>query len=150
MGIVEEVGKDVKKLKRGDRVVVPFTIACGSCFFCKSNLYSVCDNTNPNAQIAEAMYGYSGSGLFGFSHLYGGYAGGQAQYARIPFADVGPIKIESDIADEKVLFLSDIFPAGYQGAVNANIKSGDPSPFGAADQLACLPWLAPICSALRE
>jgi threonine dehydrogenase-like Zn-dependent dehydrogenase len=125
MGIVEEVGSDVKKLKRGDRVVVPFTIACGSCFFCKSDLWSVCDNTNPNAQMAETMYGYSGSGLFGFSHMYGGYAGGQAQYARIPFADVGPIKIESDIADEKVLFLSDIFPTGYQGAVNANIKEGD-------------------------
>ena len=125
MGVVEEVGKEVKKLKRGDRVVVPFTIACGSCFFCKSSLFSVCDNTNPNAQIAETMYGYTGSGLFGFSHLYGGYAGGQAQYARIPFADVGPIKIESDIEDEKVLFLSDIFPTGYQGAVNANIKPGD-------------------------
>ena len=125
MGIVEEVGSDVKKLKRGDRVVVPFTIACGSCFFCKSDLWSVCDNTNPNAQVAETMYGYTGSGLFGFSHMYGGYAGGQAQYARIPFADVGPIKIESDIADEKVLFLSDIFPTGYQGAVNANIKEGD-------------------------
>ena len=125
MGIVEEVGSEVKKLKRGDRVVVPFTIACGSCFFCASDLWSVCDNTNPNAQVAETMYGYSGSGLFGFSHLYGGYAGGQAQYARIPFADVGPIKIESDIPDEKVLFLSDIFPTGYQAAVNANIKPGD-------------------------
>ncbi|MGI4827682.1 MAG: zinc-dependent alcohol dehydrogenase [Janthinobacterium lividum] len=125
MGIVEEVGKDVKKLKRGDRVVVPFTIACGNCFFCKKDLWSVCDNTNPNAQIAETMYGYTGAGLFGFSHLYGGYAGGQAQYARIPFADVGPIKIESDIPDEKVLFLSDIFPTGYQGAVNANIEPGD-------------------------
>jgi threonine dehydrogenase-like Zn-dependent dehydrogenase len=125
MGIVEEVGSDVKKLKRGDRVVVPFTIACGSCFFCQSDLWSVCDNSNPNAQVAETMYGYSGSGLFGFSHLYGGYAGGQAQYARIPFADVGPIKIESDISDEKVLFLSDIFPTGYQAAVNANIKPGD-------------------------
>lgn len=125
MGIVEEVGSEVKKLKRGDRVVVPFTIACGSCFFCASDLWSICDNTNPNAQVAETMYGYSGSGLFGFSHLYGGYAGGQAQYARIPFADVGPIKIESDIPDEKVLFLSDIFPTGYQAAVNANIKPGD-------------------------
>jgi threonine dehydrogenase-like Zn-dependent dehydrogenase len=125
MGIVEEVGKAVTKLKRGDRVVVPFTIACGSCFFCSSKLWSLCDNTNPNAQVAETMYGYSGSALFGFSHIYGGYAGGQAQYARVPFADVGPIKIENDLPDEKVLFLSDIFPTGYQGADNANIEPGD-------------------------
>ena len=125
MGIVEEVGSAVKKLKRGDRVVVPFTIACGSCFFCKNKLWSVCDNTNPNAQVAETMYGYTGSALYGFSHIYGGYAGGQAQYARVPFADVGPIKIENDLPDEKVLFLSDIFPTGYQGAENANIKQGD-------------------------
>ncbi len=125
MGIVEEVGSAVTKLKRGDRVVVPFTIACGSCFFCKNKLWSVCDNTNPNAQVAETMYGYTGSALYGFSHIYGGYAGGQAQYARVPFADVGPIKIENDLPDEKVLFLSDIFPTGYQGAENANIKQGD-------------------------
>ena len=125
MGIVEEVGPEVKKLKRGDRVVVPFTIACGNCLFCKGDLWSLCDNTNPNAQIAETMYGYSGSALFGYSHIYGGYAGGQAQYARIPFADVGPIKVENDLPDDKVLFLSDIFPTGYQGAVNANIKPGD-------------------------
>ncbi len=125
MGIVEEVGPEVKKLKRGDRVVVPFTIACGNCLFCKGDLWSLCDNTNPNAQIAETMYGYSGSALFGYSHIYGGYAGGQAQYARIPFADVGPIKVENDLPDDKVLFLSDIFPTGYQGAVNANIKLGD-------------------------
>ena len=125
MGIVEEVGPEVKKLKRGDRVVVPFTIACGNCLFCKGDLWSLCDNTNPNAQVAETMYGYSGSALFGYSHIYGGYAGGQAQYARIPFADVGPIKIENDLPDDKVLFLSDIFPTGYQGAVNANIKPGD-------------------------
>ena len=125
MGIVEEVGSEVKKLQRGDRVVVPFTIACGNCLFCKGDLWSLCDNTNPNAHIAEEMYGYSGSALFGYSHIYGGYAGGQAQYARVPFADVGPIKIENDLPDEKVLFLSDIFPTGYQGAVNANIKPGD-------------------------
>ncbi len=125
MGIVEEVGSDVKKLKRGDRVVVPFTIACGSCLFCKKTLWSLCDNTNPNAQVAETMYGYTGSALFGFSHIYGGYAGGQAQYARVPFADVGPIKIENDLPDEKVLFLSDIFPTGYMGAENANIEPGD-------------------------
>ena len=125
MGIVEEVGPEVKKLKRGDRVVIPFTIACGNCLFCQKDLWSLCDNTNPNAHIAEEMYGYSGSALFGYSHIYGGYAGGQAQYARVPFADVGPIKIESDIADEKVLFLSDIYPTGYQGAENANIQPGD-------------------------
>jgi threonine dehydrogenase-like Zn-dependent dehydrogenase len=125
MGIVEEVGSEVKKLKHGDRVVIPFTIACGNCFFCQSKLWSLCDNTNPNAQVAETMYGYSGSALFGYSHIYGGYAGGQAQYARVPFADVGPIKIENDLDDEKVLFLSDIFPTGYMGAENANIKPGD-------------------------
>ncbi len=125
MGIVEEVGSEVKKLKRGDRVVIPFTIACGNCFFCKKDLWSCCDNTNPNAHIAEVAYGYTGSALFGFSHIYGGYAGGQAQYARVPFADVGPIKIENDLPDEKVLFLSDIFPTGYQAAVNANIEPGD-------------------------
>ena len=125
MGIVEEVGSEVKKLKRGDRVVVPFTIACGSCGFCNKDLWSLCDNSNPNGHIAEAAYGYSGSGLFGFSHMYGGYAGGQAQYARVPFADVGPIKIENDLPDEKVLFLSDIYPTGFQGADNAKIQPGD-------------------------
>ncbi len=125
MGIVEEVGPAVKNLKRGDRVVVPFTIACGNCLFCKKDLWSLCDNTNPNAQIAETMYGYSGSALFGYSHIYGGYAGGQAQYVRVPFADVGPIKIENDLPDEKVLFLSDIYPTGYMGAENANIQPGD-------------------------
>jgi threonine dehydrogenase-like Zn-dependent dehydrogenase len=125
MGIVEETGKDVTNLKRGDRVVVPFTIACGKCLFCKKKLWSACDNTNPNAHMMEALYGYSGSGLFGYSHMMGGYAGGQAQYARVPFADVGPLKIESDLPDEKVLFLSDIFPTGYMAAENAQIEEGD-------------------------
>jgi threonine dehydrogenase-like Zn-dependent dehydrogenase len=125
MGIVEEVGPEVKKLKRGDRVVVPFTIACGSCAFCSRQLWSCCDNTNPNAHIAETMYGYTGSALYGYSHIYGGYAGGQAQFVRVPFADVGPIKIESDVPDEKVLFLSDIYPTGYQGAENCKIQEGD-------------------------
>ncbi len=125
MGIVEEVGASVKNLKRGDRVVVPFTIACGSCLFCQDTLYGLCDNSNPNAALAEKMYGYSASALYGYSHIYGGYAGGQAQYARVPFADFGPIKIENDIPDEKLLFLTDIFPTGYMGAENANIKSGD-------------------------
>lgn len=125
MGEVVEVGPEVKNLKAGDRVVVPFTIACGNCFFCKEQLWSLCDNSNPNAWIAEKMYGYSASGLFGYSHMYGGYAGGQAQYVRVPFADVGPIKIESDLRDEQVVFLSDIFPTGYMAAENCNIRPGD-------------------------
>jgi threonine dehydrogenase-like Zn-dependent dehydrogenase len=125
MGIVEEVGSEVKNLKRGDRVVVPFTISCGNCLFCKKKMFSACDNTNPNARIAEAAYGYSGSALYGYSHMMGGYAGGQAQYVRVPFANVGPLKIDSDLPDEKVLFLSDIFPTGYMGAENANIEPGD-------------------------
>src|SRR5579863_2531133 len=125
MGIVEETGKEVTNLNRGDRVVVPFTIACGQCLFCKKQLWSACDNTNPNAHLMEGLYGYSGSGLFGYSHMMGGYAGGQAQYARVPFANVGPLKIESDLSDEKVLFLSDIFPTGYMAAENAQIQEGD-------------------------
>ena len=125
MGEVVEIGAEVRKLKKGDRVVVPFTIACGQCFFCKKNLWSLCDNTNPNAAIAEKLYGYSGSALFGYSHMYGGYAGGQAEYARVPFADVGPIKIPDGLSDEKVLFLSDIFPTGYMAAENCNIQPGD-------------------------
>ena len=116
MGEIVEVGSEVKERKVGDRVVVPFTIACGNCFYCKQQLWSLCDNSNPNASIAEALYGYSGSGLFGYSHMYGGYAGGQAQYVRVPFADVGPLKVESDLKDDQVLFLSDIFPTGYMAA----------------------------------
>jgi len=125
MGVVEEVGKEVTNLKRGDRVVIPFTISCGRCFFCRQQMWSACDNTNPNAHLMEAMYGYSGSALFGYSHMMGGYAGGQAQYVRVPFANVGALKIESDLPDEKVLFLSDIFPTGYMAAENANIHEGD-------------------------
>ena len=125
MGVVEEVGQEVTNLRRGDRVVVPFTIACGSCQFCKTKLWSACDNTNPNAHLMEAAYGYSGSGLFGFSHMMGGYAGGQAQYVRVPFANVGPLQIESDLPDEQVLFLSDIFPTGYMAAENAQVQEGD-------------------------
>lgn len=125
MGIVEEVGPEVTNLQRGDRVVVPFTIACGNCLFCRKKLWSACDNSNPNAHLMEAAYGYSGSALFGYSHMMGGYAGGQAQYARVPFANVGPLKIESDLPDEKVLFLSDIFPTGYMAAENAQIQPGD-------------------------
>ncbi len=126
MGVVEEVGPSVKNLKRGDRVVIPFGIACGNCYYCKNDLWSQCDNSNPNAALVEASTGgFSPSGLFGYSHLYGGYAGGQAEYARVPFADVGPLKIESDIADEKVLFLTDIFPTGYQAAEQCGIQPGD-------------------------
>ena len=125
MGEVVEVGSEVKKLKVGDRVVVPFTISCGECFFCTQGLWSACDNSNPNAWMQEKLYGHSGAGLFGYSHLMGGYAGGQAEYVRVPFADVGPIKIDSGLSDEQVLFLSDIFPTGYMAAENCQIKPGD-------------------------
>lgn len=127
MGEVVEVGAGVDrdKLKIGDRVVVPFTIACGNCFFCKRELWSCCDNSNPNYWMAEKLLGSSPSGLFGYTHMMGGYAGGQAQYARVPFADVGPLKIPEGIPDDKVVFLSDIFPTGYFGALNADIKPGD-------------------------
>jgi len=125
MGEVLEVGKDVPNLKKGDRVVVPFTICCGRCFYCQKGLWSLCDNSNPNAAVAERMYGQSGAGLFGYSHMFGGFAGGQAQYARVPFADVGPLKIPEGLDDEKVLFLSDIFPTGYMAAENCNIQPGD-------------------------
>jgi threonine dehydrogenase-like Zn-dependent dehydrogenase len=125
MGAVVETGPEVKKLKKGDRVVVPFTIACGQCYYCKHELWSACDNTNPNAWMMEKLYGYSGSGLFGYSHMMGGYAGGQAQFARVPFADVGCIQIPEGLDDEQVLFLSDIFPTGYMAAENCEIKPGD-------------------------
>jgi threonine dehydrogenase-like Zn-dependent dehydrogenase len=125
MGEVVEVGKEVRTLTKGDRVVVPFAIACGRCYFCQQEMYSLCDNTNPNASMLEGLYGYSSAGLFGYSHLYGGYAGGQAQYARVPLADVGPVKVPDELPDDKVLFLSDIFPTGYQAAVNADIEPGD-------------------------
>ena len=125
MGEVVDVGNEVKNLALGDRVVVPFTIACGHCYFCEMSLFSLCDNSNPNAGLAETLNGYSTAGIFGYSHLYGGYAGGQAEYARVPFADVGPIKIPDGIPDEQVLFLSDIFPTGYMAAENCNIHPGD-------------------------
>jgi threonine dehydrogenase-like Zn-dependent dehydrogenase len=125
MGEVVELGPSVRNLKKGDRVVVPFTMACGGCFFCKKDLYSLCDNSNSNPEIAEAAYGYSGSGLFGYSHMLGGFAGGQAEFVRVPFADVGPVKVPSHLPDEQVLFLSDIFPTGYMAAENCNIQPGD-------------------------
>ena len=125
MGEVVEVGHAVKNLRVGDRVVVPFPIACGACFFCTNELFSLCENSNPNAWMAEKMWGHSPAGIFGYSHMLGGYAGGQAEYARVPFADVGPIKIPDGLSDEQVLFLSDIFPTGYMAAENCDIKPGD-------------------------
>ena len=125
MGEVVETGKEVTNLKKGDRVVVPFTISCGGCFFCKKDLWSLCDNSNPNTWMAEKFYGHSPAGIYGYSHLLGGYAGGQAEYARIPYADVGPIKVPDGLEDDKVLFLTDIFPTGYMAAENADIEEGD-------------------------
>ena len=125
MGEVIETGSEVRNLQKGDRVIVPFTIACGNCFFCKQELWSACDNSNPNAWMAEKLYGFSPSGLFGYSHMLGGYAGGQAEYVRVPFADVGAFKIPDELQDEQVLFLTDIFPTGYMAAENCNIQKGD-------------------------
>lgn len=125
MGEVVETGREVPNLRVGDRVVVPFTISCGRCFFCTRGMWSLCDNSNPNAWMAEKFYGYSAAGLFGYSHLFGGYAGGQAEYARVPFADAGPLKIPAGLPDDQVLFLSDIFPTGYMAAENCNIQQGD-------------------------
>jgi len=125
MGEIVEVGREITNLRKGDRVVVPFTIGCGHCFFCEQQLWSACDNSNPNAWMAEKLYGYSPSGIYGYSHLLGGYAGGQAEYARVPFADVGPIKVPAALPDDQVLFLSDIFPTGYMAAENCDIKPGD-------------------------
>jgi threonine dehydrogenase-like Zn-dependent dehydrogenase len=125
MGEVVEVGPSVSKLKVGDRVVVPFPIACGVCFACQKGMYSVCENSNPNAWMAEKLWGHAGAGVFGYSHLTGGYAGGQAEYARVPFADVGPLKVPDGMTDEQVLFLSDILPTGYMGAEMCDIQPGD-------------------------
>jgi threonine dehydrogenase-like Zn-dependent dehydrogenase len=125
IGEVVEVGAGNKKLKIGDRVVVPFTISCGECFFCQRGLYSGCERTNPDAQKASKLWGHSPAGLFGYSHLLGGYSGGQAEYLRVPYADVGPIKIDNGLSDEQVLFLSDIFPTGYMAAEFCNIHGGD-------------------------
>lgn len=125
MGEVVELGSAVTKFKKGDRVVVPFTISCGECFFCNKQLYSACETSNPDAEKASELLGHAGGGLFGYSHLLGGYAGGQAEYVRVPFADVGPIKIPEGIDDEKVLFLSDIYPTAWMAAENAGIEPGD-------------------------
>jgi len=125
MGEIVETGRKVDNLSVGDRVVVPFPIACGNCWSCDHGLFSLCENSNPNAGLAEKTFGHPTCGIFGYSHLTGGYAGGQAEYARVPFADVGPIKIEDDLTDEQVLFLSDIFPTGYMGAELCDIKGGE-------------------------
>ncbi|MBW4515747.1 MAG: glutathione-dependent formaldehyde dehydrogenase [Timaviella obliquedivisa GSE-PSE-MK23-08B] len=125
MGEVVELGANVKNLQIGDRVIIPFTISCGGCFFCNSDLWSLCDNSNPNAWMVEKIMGHSPAGLFGYSHLFGGYAGGQAEYVRVPFADVGPLKVPDGLTDEQVLFLTDIFPTGYMAAENCQIKQGD-------------------------
>ena len=125
MGEVIEVGRDNRALRPGDRVIVPFAIACGRCWFCQQELFSCCDNSNPNAWMLEKVYGHGGAGLFGYSHMMGGYAGGQAEYVRVPYADVGPLKVPPDLSDEQVLFLTDIFPTGFMAAENCNIQPGD-------------------------
>jgi len=125
MGEVVEVGRAVDNLRVGDRVVVPFTISCGNCLSCQAGLYSLCENSNPNAGIAEKLMGYSPAALFGYSHMLGGFPGGQAEYARVPFADFGALKIDDDLPDEQVLFLSDIFPTGFMGAEMCDIQPGD-------------------------
>ncbi len=125
MGEVVEVGSEVSNLKKGDRVVVPFTISCGECFFCKRGYFSGCERSNPNAKMAAELWGHSPAGLFGYSHLLGGFSGGQAEYLRVPYADVGPIVVPEGLSDEQVLFLSDIFPTGYMGADFCDIKGGE-------------------------
>ncbi len=125
MGEVVEIGSETKNLKVGDRIVVPFTISCGQCFFCKRGFFSGCERSNPNHKTAEKLWGHSPAGLFGYSHILGGYPGGQAEYLRVPYADVGPIKVPSHLSDDQVLFLSDIFPTGYMAAENCNIQEGD-------------------------
>jgi threonine dehydrogenase-like Zn-dependent dehydrogenase len=125
MGEVVEVGSGVGNLQVGDRVVVPFPIACGRCWSCRHELYALCENSNPNAWMAEKLWGYSTAGIFGYSHAVGGFPGGQAEYARVPFADVGPLKVPEGMTDEQVLFLSDILPTGYMGAEMADVRPGD-------------------------
>ena len=142
MGEIVEVGSGVGNLKIGDRVVVPFPIACGACFFCREGLTSLCDNTNPNAEMAEALYGFSGAGLFGYSHLYGGYPGGQAEYVRVPFADVGPCVVPPALSNEQALFLSDILPTAYMAAEHCGIRPAIPWRSGGPARSASSPWHA--------
>jgi threonine dehydrogenase-like Zn-dependent dehydrogenase len=125
MGEVVELGPEVDNLRIGDRVVVPFSICCGRCWYCQNELWSLCDNTNPNAWIPEGLYGHSSAGLFGYSHMMGGYAGGQAEYVRVPYANVGPVVVPDDLPDERVLFLGDVLPTGYMAAENCGIEQGE-------------------------
>lgn len=125
MGEVVDVGPNVQNLKPGDRVVVPFPISCGNCYYCSQGMWSLCDNSNPNSWMQEKLYGDTTAGIYGYSHLYGGYPGGQAEYVRVPYADVGPLKVPDGVTDEQALFLGDIFPTGYMGAEYCNIKPGD-------------------------
>ena len=125
LGEVVAVGSGVDNLRPGDRVAVPFPIACGNCYYCQHELFSLCDNSNPNGWITENLYGQPSGGLFGYSHMLGGYAGGQAEYVRVPYADIGPVKIPQDLSAEKALFLTDIFPTGYQAAESCGIRPGD-------------------------
>ena len=124
-GEVVEVGPAVTDLKVGDRVVVPFPIACGRCHYCQSGLFSLCDNTNPNVRLAEGMFGHAPAGIYGYSHVMGGYAGGQAEYVRVPFADVGPLKLPDGVGYEQALFLSDVFPTGYQALDVCGLEGGE-------------------------
>lgn len=125
VGTVVEVGPEVTRLKAGDRVVVPFPISCGKCWYCQHDLWSLCDNSNPNAWMAEKVWGYSPAGIFGYSHMLGGYAGGQAEYVRVPFADVGPLRLPDSVSDEQAVMLADVFPTGFMAAENCNIHPGD-------------------------
>jgi threonine dehydrogenase-like Zn-dependent dehydrogenase len=125
MGEVVEVGRGVRSLSVGDRVVVPFPIACGACAFCQAELWSLCDNSNPNASIAAALFGHAPAGIFGYSHLLGGFPGGQAEYVRVPYADVGPLRVPDELSDEQVLFLTDALPTGYMAAENGGIQGGE-------------------------
>jgi threonine dehydrogenase-like Zn-dependent dehydrogenase len=139
MGIVEEAGPNVARLKRGDRVVVPFTISCGECFFCNRQLYAACENTNPDqGAIVTRKQVRPGAGMFGYTYAYGGYAGGQAEFVRVPRANVGPLKVPATLADEQVLFLSDILPAGYQAALNAGIEPGSTVAIFGAGPVGCM------------
>ncbi len=124
MGEVVEVGSSTN-LQKGDRVIVPFNIACGNCHYCNKQVFSACDNSNPNGALSEKIYGYPAAGMYGYSHMFGGYNGGQAEYVRVPYSDVNPLKIPEGLSDEQVLFLTDIFPTGYMAAENCNIQKGD-------------------------